>query len=233
MSDARSPRSLPSSLTVAMLLADARLPSGGHAHSAGLEPALMGGLRPADVARYIEGRARTTTLVEAGTAVVARHRFLTAPTPERQDDVVAHWGARTPSAAQRDASRLLGRGYLRLAQRTWGTDPAVVACAAVASPPRPVVVGAIAAATLLDPEDLVRLFVYEDAQAAAAALLKLEPTDPAVPVTWVLEACAAVDDLVPSIAALTDPADVPAGGAPQAEGWAESHALMTQRLFRA
>ena len=30
--------------TVAMLLADARLPSGGHAFSAGVEPAIQGGL---------------------------------------------------------------------------------------------------------------------------------------------------------------------------------------------
>lgn len=226
-------RTLPASQTVAMLLADARLPSGGHVHSAGLEPALRGGMDPADVSEFILGRAHTTTLVEAGTAVVARHRFLTSQPAVRIVEVVDAWAARTPSRAQRDASRLLGRGYLRLATRTWGDDPAVLACAVMQSPPRPVVVGAIAAATLMDPVDLVRLLVYEDAQAAAAALLKLEPTDPALPVAWVLTACAAVDDLVPSIAALTDPADIPAGGAPQAEGWAEAHASLSQRLFRA
>ena len=62
------PFPLPST-TVAMLLADARLPSGGHAHSAGLEPALFGGLNIADVPAALGARARTTSLVEAGTAV--------------------------------------------------------------------------------------------------------------------------------------------------------------------
>ena len=71
------PFPLPSA-TVAMLLADARLPSGGHAHSAGLEPALLGGLAAADVPAALTARARTTSLVEAGTAVVARHLALAA-----------------------------------------------------------------------------------------------------------------------------------------------------------
>jgi urease accessory protein len=223
----------PASLTVAMLLADGRLPSGGHAHSAGLEPALLAGMPAADVPAYLVGRARTTSLVEAGTAVVTRHRLREAPSSAALDDVVAHWAARTPSAAQREASRLLGRGVLRLAGRLWPDAQAVQACSALAAPPRPVVIGAIAAVTDMDPEDLVRVFVYEDAQTAAAALLKLAPADPAVPVGWVLAACAAVEELVDEIAALTDPAGIPAGSAPHSEGWAEAHALTNRRLFRA
>lgn len=223
----------PASLTVAMLLADGRLPSGGHAHSAGLEPALLAGMPAADAPAYLVGRAWTTSLVEAGTAVVARHRLRAAPSPAALDDVVAHWAARTPSGAQREASRHLGRGVLRLADRLWPDAEAVRACAALAAPSRPVVIGAIAAVTDMDPADLVRVIVYEDAQTAAAALLKLAPADPAVPVGWVLAACAAVDELVDEIAALTDPAGIPAGSAPHAEGWAEAHALMNRRLFRA
>lgn len=226
-------RSQPASHVVSMLLADARLPVGGHAHSAGLEPALSGGMSPADVAAYIHGRAETTSLVEAGTAVVARHRFLSAPSAQGLPEVIAHWAARTPSLAQREASRLLGRGYLRLATTTWGRERAVAACAALNRPPRPVVVGAIAAATHMEPLDLVQLIVYEDAQAAAAALLKLEPTDPAALVAVVLEACRSVGDQMPPIASLTDPHCIPAWGAPLSEGWAESHALRTERLFRA
>jgi len=224
---------LPASLTVAMLLADGRLPSGGHAHSAGLEPALLAGMPPSEVPAYLVGRARTTSLVEAGTAVVARHRLRGDGSRAALDDIVDHWAARTPSAAQREASRLLGRGCLRLASRLWPESAAVQACAMLTAPPRPVVIGAIAAVTDMDPRDLVRVFVYEDAQTAAAAMLKLSPADPVVPVGWVLAACAAVEDRVDAVAALTDPAGIPAGSAPHAEGWAEAHALTNRRLFRA
>ena len=62
--------------TVALLLADARLPSGGHAFSAGVEPAIQGGLARADVGAFLQARARTTTLVDAATAVVARRAGL-------------------------------------------------------------------------------------------------------------------------------------------------------------
>ncbi|HKT55706.1 MAG TPA: urease accessory protein UreF, partial [Microbacterium sp.] len=61
--------------TLAMLLADARLPTGGHAHSAGVEPALQGGMPASEVPALIRGRAVTSSLVDAGTAVVARHVF--------------------------------------------------------------------------------------------------------------------------------------------------------------
>jgi urease accessory protein len=95
------------------------------------------------------------------------------------------------------------------------------------------VLGAIAAAADLDAENLVRLVVYDDAQTVAAAVLKLEPLDPAVPAGWVMDACAAVEHLVPLIAALTSPDAIPASGAPQTEEWAEAHSLTTKRLFRA
>lgn len=221
------------SATVALLLADGRLPSGGHAHSAGMEPALVGGLPRADIPAFLLGRARTTTLVEAGTAIVARHRFLIDGSVAGATEVVTAWAARTPSPALRDAARLLGRGYLRLASRTWPDDSALRVCAELTRPPRAVVLGAIGAATLMDPHDLVRLVIYDEVQSAASAVLKLDPLDPAVPVRWVLDTCAALEPEVERLASLTTPDAIPASGAPQAEGWAEAHALLTQRLFRA
>ncbi|NQX11765.1 urease accessory protein [Microbacteriaceae bacterium VKM Ac-2855] len=236
------------SVTVAMLLADARLPSGGHAHSAGMEPAIAGGLPVADVPAFLLGRARTTTLVEAGTAVVARHRVAVSLTDvsltevsstevsstEANRDIERAWAARTPSPAMRDASRVLGRGYLRLAARIWPASDALQhARSRRDPPPRAIVLGMIAAAAGLSAEDLVRLTIYDEAQSAAAALLKLEPRDPADTIAWVLATCAAVDHLVPLLAELTTPDAIPAAGAPEAEGWAEAHALLNQRLFRA
>lgn len=220
------------SVTVAMLLADARLPAGGHAHSAGLEPALAAGLAVDEVPRLLRGRVRSTTLVEAGTAVVARH--VAGTDPGALVAVEDAWAARTPSAALRDAARVLGRGYLRLATRIWPDAPALELLArATPSPPRAVVLGAVAAWTAMTAEDLVRAVVYDDVAAAAAALLKLEPGDPAETTGWVVRVCTEVDPCVPTIAALTDPDAIPAFGAPHAEGWAEAHALSNRRLFRA
>ncbi|NMO00105.1 urease accessory protein [Gordonia sp. TBRC 11910] len=225
------PYPLPST-AVAMLLADARLPSGGHAHSAGLEPALRAGMAVADVPAYLLSRARSTGLVEAGTAVVARHVALTDPAG--LPAVVQAWAARTPSNVLRGASRQLGRGYLRLAQQLWASSQVLTTVRSWPDPaPRAVVLGVIAAEAGMDPRDLVRLVIYDETASAAAALLKLEPRDPAEVTGWVLHVCAVVDAVVDELALLVEPAAIPADGAPQAEEWAHAHALLTQRLFRA
>ena len=113
---------------VALMLADARLPTGGHTQSAGLEPAVRAGLgadgtRLSDVAGYAADRLRTITRVEAATAVVARYCALGGESGQvvgrRLTAVEAAWAARTPSQALRAASRRQGRAYLRLASRMW------------------------------------------------------------------------------------------------------------------
>jgi urease accessory protein len=66
---------------VALMLADARLPTGGHTQSAGLEPAVKAGLDATGVAAYAGSRLATVVRVEAGTAVVARHLTLSGGDP--------------------------------------------------------------------------------------------------------------------------------------------------------
>ena len=219
--------------TVAMLLADARLPSGGHAFSAGVEPAIQGGLSRDDVGAFLRARARTTTLVDAATAVVARRAALNGSSSYAP--VERAWAARTPSLAARTASTDLGRGLLRLAQRLWPRAPAIAALTDgdVTTPPRPIVLGAVAAHTGLDAETLVRVAVYDDMAGGVAALLKLEPGDPVDGVRLVIDACAAVDPLISQLAALDSPEAIPAASAPQAEAWTEAHAITNRRLFRA
>jgi urease accessory protein len=217
--------------TVAMLLADARLPSGGHAHSAGVEPAVNAGVGPADLAAFLHGRVTTTTLVEAGTAVAARHARRTGAD---LDEVEAAWAARTPSRALRDAARLLARGYLRVGGTLLPGDEVLDAWRQRPTPPpRPCVLGVLAAGLDLSALELARLVVYEDMQAAAAAVLKLEPRDPLELVSLVAELCASVEGRLTSISRITDPAGIPALTAPQSEAWAEAHARSTRRLFRA
>lgn len=221
----------PSAHTVALLLADARLPSGGYAFSSGLEPALQGGMPPSEVGAFLRARARTTTMVDAATAVVARAAGLRgggyAP-------VERAWAARTPSPATRRSSRELGRGLLRLATTLW-PDSAPVADLGgpVGGWSRPVVLGAVAAHAGIDAESLVRIAVYDDMACAVAALLKLEPGDPIDGVRLVVDACASVDGFTPQLAALTTPEAIPASGTPQSETWAEAHAVTNRRLFRA
>lgn len=217
--------------TMALLLADARLPSGGHAFSAGVEPAIQGGLSRDDVGAFLRARARTTTLVDAATAVVARRAALNGAS---YAPVERAWAARTPSRAARTASTDLGRGLLRLAQRLWPQSAAIAALTdGAATPPRPIVLGAIAAHAGLDAETLVRVAVYDDMAGGVAALLKLEPGDPVDGVRLVIDACAAVDPLIMQLAALTSPDAIPAASAPQAEAWTEAHAITNRRLFRA
>jgi urease accessory protein len=220
-----------SSTSAAMLLADARLPSGAHAHSAGVEPALMSGMEAAELPALLRGRAATVTLVEAGTAVAARHVRLV---DGDLGAVEMAWAARTPSAALRDAARHLARGYLRVGTELLPGDAAVHAWRARATPPpRACVLGVIAAGLEMPALDLARLVVYEDIQAAAAAVLKLEPRDPLDLVSLVVEVCSEIEDVLPLIAQITDPTDIPALSAPQSEQWAQAHAQSTRRLFRA
>jgi urease accessory protein len=140
------------------------------------------------------------------------------------------WSARTPSRAMRDASRDLGRGLLRLARRIWPTANGIDALAD--APPRPVVLGVIAAEVGMKSEELVRLTIYDDLASGVAALLKLDPRDPADGVSLVLSSCASIEPFVTSIAGIWSPDDIPALSAPQAEAWAEQHAVTQRRLFR-
>jgi urease accessory protein len=225
-----------SSTTIAMLLADARLPVGAHVSSAGLEPALSGGMNALLTPNFMVGRARTASRVEAGTAVVARAVALGDGDAMSESllGVESAWAARTPSRALRDISRHLGRGYLRLATHLWGAHPGVVALAEGPAPcSRAVVLGVVAAASGLDAASLARLVIYDDAQTIAAALLKLDPIDPARTAAWVIEACTEGELFVEELSRLTSPDSIPAVGAPQNEEWAEAHSLTTQRLFRA
>ena len=54
---------------LALLLADGRLPVGAHTQSAGVEPALVAGMRLDQGPEYARARLRTVTEVEAAAAV--------------------------------------------------------------------------------------------------------------------------------------------------------------------
>ncbi|MBM7520410.1 urease accessory protein UreF [Nocardioides nitrophenolicus] len=213
---------------ILLLLADARLPVGGHTQSGTLEGALGQGLGAADVPSYLRTRLLSSTRVEAGTAVVARASVV------RRGSLVPverAWAARTVSPALREASRVQGHALLRLARRTW---PDVARpLDEVPRPSRACVLGALAAGLGLGPGSLARLVAYDDVQTVCAAALKLLPLDPVTVAGWVAEALPGIADLETAVSWAELPSDIPACSAPQIETWAQVHAASTRRLFRA
>lgn len=224
------------SATLAMLLADSRLPAGAHVSSNGVEAGLRNGLASADVADYMRARMATVVRVEAGAAVVARHLATAGSASQiyavsdRLGVLESEWAARTPSPALRDIAVALGAGLARIGQRIWPQTAEVLRSRPM---PRPIVLGIIAAGAGIGAADLVRLVAYDDAQTVAAAVLKLEPTDPIRVTGWVLDACAEMEDSVSELSRLTRPEALPASGAPLIEDWAEVQSVLPRRLFRA
>lgn len=223
----------------ALLLADARLPTGGHAHSATLEAALEAGLPEERIPDYIRARLATVGRTEAAAAVVAL-RAARHPDPGPGPDygpVQEALAARTPSRALREASASLGRGLARLARRVDADHPAVRALptAQAATPGlralRPVVLGALGAVFGMTAEQTARAALYEDAQTVTAAALKLRPGDPLTAVRWLLDLSPRIEESVRAAAATDVPHDIPAHSAPLIDRWAEAHARETRRLF--
>ena len=225
---------------LSLLLADGRLPTGAHTQSAGAEPAFQHGLRLEQIPHYVAVRLRTLTEVEAAAAVVARSVWSESARPgyisaRPGDQIVrdlaevdAAWRARSLSDALREASDLLGRGYLRLASRLWD-----LSALAGRTWCRAVVVGAAAAEAGLDGDQTARLVAYEDVQTVIAAALKLRPFDPALGVSWAMAAGVPAEALVTRVGRLSSVDQIPAVSAPLIEQWAQLHARTERRLFRA
>jgi len=110
-----------------LVLADGRLPAGGHAHSGGMEAAVVdGGVRGLDdLAGFLRGRLATAGLLSAAFAAAAcqiGHGDDETRAPATGDLLAmldAELDARTPSPAQREASRAQGRTLLRAGRAAW------------------------------------------------------------------------------------------------------------------
>src|SRR5882724_10653943 len=110
-----------------LLLADSRVPSGGHVHSGGVEALVDRGLLRdvQDLALFLAARIRTAGLVTASLTAAAATVANPVSGIGRQSDqyhsrVWHQWDAavevRTPVAALRVASRAQGVALLRTAQ---------------------------------------------------------------------------------------------------------------------
>jgi urease accessory protein len=258
-----------------LLLADSRLPAGGHAHSGGVEPAAAAGVVTdlPSLADFLAGRLATAGLVTAALAAAACAH---ASRPPSRDLAVVRAGdrgrpqdhggecewesldreadARTPSPAQRRASRAQGRALLRAARATW-PHPALEALAsrpprdlAVArgrgrgqlrdhgcregGPHHPIVLGAATAAAGGTPEQAAAIAAYGSVTGPASAAVRLLGLDP-LAVHRTLASLAPEVDAVAARASARpgDWAALPAASAPGLDLLAEHHLRTEMRLF--
>jgi urease accessory protein len=211
------------SLATLLVLADGRLPSGGHAHSSGLEAAVAAGrVRDvADVGGFLLGRLQTTGLVSAAFAAGVCART------ERWLDLDLGLDARTPSPALRKASRAQGRALMRAGRVMWAV-PAVGR-----DPHQPIALGLLAAAAGLGPLEAAVAAAHGTVTGPASAAVRLLGLDPYAVHALLAGLAPEIDRIAADAAArVHDPVDdLPAAGAPLLDIGAELHATWEVRLF--
>ncbi|MGM1064583.1 urease accessory protein UreF [Saccharothrix sp. Mg75] len=200
---------------VAVMLADSRFPGGGHVHSGGLEEAAARGLvhDEASLRSFLVGRLRTAGALGAV--------FAAAATRGRYAELDVELDARTPSPAQRAASRTQGRGIARAATRAWPSAELTGLLRATPRPHHPIVVGVLVA----DPFAAAQTVAYHAVTGPATGAIRLLGLDP-FGVNAVLARLAPEIDAVAAHAvrhADDDPADLPAPSAPGLDLLAEAH----------
>ncbi|WP_326828579.1 urease accessory protein UreF [Streptosporangium sp. NBC_01810] len=204
-----------------LLLADSRLPAGGHGHSGGAEEAVrIGAIHDlVGLAAFLRGRLATAGLVTAALAAAACDLGTSPPVETCRSEwtrLDAEADARISSPAQREASRTQGRLLLRTSRRIWPSP--VLDTLAGALPQgahHPLALGAVAA--------------YTSVTGPATAAVRLLGLDP-VAVHRLLA------DLAPALerVAATVPADweaLPAHASPALDLLAEHHIRADLRLF--
>jgi urease accessory protein len=218
-----------------LLLADGRFPSGGHAHSGGLEAAVAAGrvTGTADLESFLRGRLATAGPVAAAFAAAGALAAAGADTRDTLALLDAELDARTPSPAQRLASRRQGRALLRAGRATWPSPRYDDVPAHPDGCHQPIAVGVTAAAAHLTAEHAALIGAYGTVTGPASAGVRLLGLDP-YQVQAVLARLAHACDEVAATAAVDaykPPADLPADTAPLADIHAETHATWEVRLF--
>jgi urease accessory protein len=243
-----------------LLLADGRFPAGGHAHSSGLEAAVVAG-RVTDVPtleRFLRGRLATAGLVAAAFAAAAHQAAAhqaaglgdVAASPAAADQAPADRGspfgvaallaeldreldARTASPALRLASRRQGRALIRAARATWPSEVYRQLPARADGVHQPIVLGVTAAAAALSTHDSALLAAYGVLTGPASAAVRLLGLDPYHNQALLARLAGSCDTVATTaVAAAGKPAsELPACAAPLADISAEIHATWEVRLF--
>ncbi|WP_326554101.1 urease accessory protein UreF [Micromonospora sp. NBC_01813] len=223
-------------LATLLVLADGRLPSGGHAHSSGLEAAVVAG-RVHDLdtlAGFLTGRLATGGRTAAAFAAAAAAAGCDATAPA-SDDATARLDAlddgldaRTPSPALRRASRTQGRALLRAGRSIWSMP-----ADGRRERHQPVALGAVTAAAGLGPAQAALTAAYGAVTGPASAAVRLLGLDPYAVHGLLARLAPQIDAVAAEAATMAGwPVDdLPAGSAPIPEVDAEHHATWEVRLF--
>jgi urease accessory protein len=218
-----------------LVLADGRLPAGGHAHSGGVETLVRRGeLRNlATLHSFLVLRVETVGFCEA-TVAVATAREGRGGT-DRWAWVDAEAAARIASPAVRTVSRTLGRQLVRTAARMW-PDPRLDRISEVHDngPHHGVALGGAGLAAGLDDHDVALAACYGAIAGPATAAVRLLGIDPVDAHALLASLAHRTDAIAASAAdsvARVGLADVPAPTAPHLEIAAEEHARQEVRLF--
>lgn len=214
----------------ALLLADARTPLGGYAHSAGLEAAVSDGLDVGGVPGFLRGRLVTVAAADAALTAAAT----TAAHAGDVDLLLAlddEARARCPSPVLRDAASALGRALLRTGASLFPDARTPVEYRGASSAtPRPVVLGVVAAAGGLSAREAAMVSLHEDVAGVASAAVKLLPVDAAAAAGWVAALGTEIERCAMRAAACA-PADLPAAGAPLIDLRSLAHHHEGAKLF--
>jgi len=221
--------------TAALLLADGRFPTGGHAHSGGFEVASATfGLDDIEgMEDFLRGRLATTGRTEAGLVAATMHRLRTAPVDWEELDFETE--ARIPSPTLRKTSRSLGRQWLRAGRQLWGAARFDDLTAVNPQGPHQVLAfSAVADAAGVEVAEAVAIHLHHLIAAVTTAAVRLHGLDPFQMQRSQLALLQTIEDLVTeSVALAAGPlAELPATTGPLADMLAEEHAGWDHRLFQ-
>ncbi|MEV4138864.1 urease accessory UreF family protein [Dactylosporangium sp. NPDC049742] len=222
--------------TTLLLLADGRFPSGGHAHSSGLEAAVAAGQVTGipELEAFLRGRLATAGPVTAAFAAATRQAAAEAVAIGAVlAELDAELDARTASPALRLASRRQGRALLRAGRTTWPSPLFAHAPHHGDGCHQPIALGLTAAAAGLTTEQTALVATHGIVTGPASAAVRLLGLDPYQAQALLARLAVTCDRVAARAAAEAGaaPADLPANTAPLADIYAETHATWEVRLF--
>lgn len=218
-----------------LLLADARFPAGAHAHSGGMESSHGAGdvRTERDVESFVRGRLATNGRVESAFAAAACSLAAEAADLTRWRALDVELAARTPSPRLRSAARTLGRQLLRAGERTWPSATYAVLRSIEGGPMQPLVLGAVAHAAGLTPDDAALCALHHLVASATTAAVRLSGFDPFAMAALSAELAPELEVIAAGAASAAHGpmGELPSTTSPLADVLAEHHSTWEVRLF--